>query len=177
MITENIILNAGKRDPDAFQRIYLEFKDFVWNIALKTTGNQTHAEDVTSEVFIRLFKNIRKFEFRSSFKTYLYRVTVNTTLNYLKKENRRKTKHLNEDFKELRDCPIKHEFDEKDLTDKLLSKLDINKRILIVLREIEGLSYDEIARTLNMNLGTVKTNIYRARDRLRKIYEEVKDEM
>ena len=61
MISDNIILRAKKKDIDAFEIIYNEFKDFVWNVVLKTTGSQTLAEDATAEVFIKVFNKIKKF--------------------------------------------------------------------------------------------------------------------
>lgn len=174
LVTEADILKAKGRDLEAFERIYHEFKDFVWNVTLKMAGSPTLAEDITSEVFIRLFKKIKKFQFKSSFKTWFYRLTVNTALNYLDKESRRRTKQLNEDSGYLNKVfNADDEFDNKIIMDILLNRLDDRQRMLIVLREVEGLSYNEITDVLDMNLGTVKTNIYRARDRLKEIYKEV----
>ncbi len=174
MITNDIIVSAAKRDSEAFRQIYMEFRDFVWNISITVTSNKTHAEDIASEVFLKLFKNIKKFKFKSSFRSWLYRITINTALNYIDKEKRRQTKHLNEDYKdkEHRMPDPENEIYEKTLTNRLLGKLDAKQRLLLVLREIEGLSYSDISQMLLMNIGTVKTNIYRARDKLREIYKE-----
>ncbi|MFH1415613.1 MAG: RNA polymerase sigma factor [Elusimicrobiota bacterium] len=182
MIPEEVILDAMKKKEYAIERIYEEFSGFVWNIALRTTGNVTLAEDASAEVFVRIFKNIRKFDFRSSFKTWLYRVAVNTTLNLIDREKRRKTLRLNEtyDTEFHGDQETEKDLDNKSIVEELLSGLEEKDRMMIILREVENLSYEEIAESLEMNIGTVKTNIYRARERLREIYNRTggrKDEM
>ncbi len=165
MISDNIILRAKKKDRDAFEVIYNEFKDFVWNVAVKITGNQTLAEDVAAEVFIKVFDKIKKFKFKSSFKTWIYRVTVNTTLNYIDKEKRRAVKQVNEDY-------LKEESNVAEYTVKeLLHHLEKKEKMIIILREVEGLTYGEIADAMNISLAAVKTKIYRIRNKLRKNYE------
>jgi len=172
VITDNTLLEARNRIPGAFREIYMEFSDFVWTVALKTSGNTVTAEDITSEVFIKLFKKIDKFHFQSSFKSWLYRVTVNTALNYIKKEKRHRVGKLVEDLTDSvnDDNNIEDSLSDRDLAQRLLNNLDVKHRIMIVLRDIEGLSYEEIADALKMNLGTVKTKIYRAREQLRAAY-------
>ncbi|MFC2061360.1 RNA polymerase sigma factor [Elusimicrobiota bacterium] len=174
MIQRDIIERAKEKDEEAMEEIYLEFKDFVWNIALKTAGSRTAAEDAAAETFIRVFKKIGKFNFKSSFKTWLYRVTVNTTLNCMDKERRRKTLHLNEEYRDIQAEGSAPQDDGRDneMVNKMLDKLEPKERIFVYLRDIQGTAYNEIADIMKMNIGTVKTNIYRAREKLRKIYKE-----
>lgn len=174
MISEGTILEAKKGNSEAFKRIYLEFKNTVWNVALKTTRNRTYAEDVTTEVFVKVFTRIRQFKFKSSFKTWLYRITVNTAFNYLKKEKTRETSPLTEEYGLNNDNPEADEtFARKDFIDKLLDRLGGKQRMIITLREIEGLSYEEIAGMLKMKPGTVRINVYRAREKLRAAFKEI----
>ncbi len=158
-------------DRVAFKTIYNEYKDFVWNLAIKYTGSENIAEDAVSEVFIRLFKKLETFNFRSSFTTWFYRLAVNTILNYSVKESRRKTLSIkNMQIQEKAADNKLRRLENKEIIDNLLNQLLPEERIIIILREIEGFSYKKISDSLDMKLGTVKTKIYRTRNKLRKIY-------
>jgi RNA polymerase sigma-70 factor (ECF subfamily) len=173
MITKEIINQAKNKDHEAFESIYAEYKDFVWNISLKISGNSSIAEDITSEVFIRLFKKINKFNFKSSFKTWLYRISVNTALNCMDKINRKKTKQLNPDYRDKIEVTDRENTrDESDIVNGLLHELNNEDRMLIVLRELEGQPYKDIAAIFKISLASVKTKIYRAREKLRNKYKE-----
>ncbi|MFW6134909.1 MAG: RNA polymerase sigma factor [Elusimicrobiota bacterium] len=178
MVSKEVIQKAKKGDTDAFREIYSEFKDFVWNIALKTAGNRTMAEDAASLIFIRVFKKMKKFKFKSSFKTWLYRVAVNTTINYIKKENNSETLQLNTDYKDdLYDAhKFQKELSNKDLVKTILNRLPANQRMLVTLREFQGMSYEEISKYMNISMSSVKVGIYRAREKMRKIYRELMKE-
>ncbi len=139
----------------------------VWNIALGITSDEASAEDAASEVFVKLFKKYNKFSGKSSLKTWIYRVAVNTVLNYVKKEKRRKTLNLKEN---LTYSSSTEKYENKDTVERILSELDEKNKTFIVLREMQGLSYKEISDILGMKIGTVKTNIYRAREKMKNIY-------
>ncbi|MGM0568522.1 MAG: RNA polymerase sigma factor [Elusimicrobiota bacterium] len=168
MILKSDIKKASRKDKRAMKKIYDEYSQFVWNVALKTCGNRSLASDAAQEVFIKIFKKIGKFRFKSSFKTWVYRISVNTTLNIIKKEKRREGLEIKGNF-------VYTESSSKNLEAKeevyeMLSLLKEEERMLIVLREIEGLSYKEISTAAGITLAAVKTKIYRSREKLKKIY-------
>jgi len=173
MVTEEIIRRAQKRDMEAASEIYKKYKNFVWNISLKMTADRETAEDVTAEVFIKIFTKLKSFRFQSSFKTWIYRITVNTALNFLKKEKRRQTQEVEENARHVKYVSPEKGIEAESTVERILSGLNEEERILVVLREIEGLSYNEISEITKMNLGTVKTKIFRVREKLRKIYKEM----
>ncbi|MDA3792942.1 MAG: sigma-70 family RNA polymerase sigma factor [Elusimicrobia bacterium] len=173
MINDKIIVAAADGDRQAFSKIYEEFNDMVWGLALKFTENTQVAEDGAAEIFVKLYKKIDKFDFRSSFKTWLYRFSVNTLLNFLEKEKRRYTARISDEMaEEGSPQAAQKKTDDKVLVRTLLSRIKPGEREIMILREIEGRSYKEIAEITGMKLGTVKTNIYRARESLRKVYKE-----
>jgi len=150
--------------------IYGEYSPLVWNLALRYTGNPTSAEDASTAVFIRLFKKLHKFRGDSAFRTWLYRLAVNTIINYGRREKRFRTGELFENLPGETDSA--EEIEAGDLIRRLLKQLPRRDEKLIIMREMEGYSYREIADTLNLKLSAVKTRIFRARVKLRELYEE-----
>ena len=124
---------------------------YVYNIAYRITGNKEDAQESTQEIFIKLYKSLKRFKFRSSFKVWLYRITVNTSINVYNKKIkyfRRRANYSDEIPGEDRNKTDNNE-------ERVLSMLDIlnpEQKTCIVLRNIEGLSYQEIADTLNINI-------------------------
>jgi len=87
-ITGNIIIRASEGDIDAFEMIYREYLDFVSNVAFRVVNTREDAEEVTQEVFLNIYRQLKYFRFESSLKTWIYRITVNTAINYSKKESK-----------------------------------------------------------------------------------------
>ena len=154
----------------------------VYNLALRLVGNATDAEDLAQDALIRALKALPGFRGESSLSTWVYRITVNTWKNRVRSEKRRglwKMVSLNlftgEDHDEepafKADEPALDaglETEEKgQLVQKALLELDEDDRAIVVLREIEGQSYQEIAQALEIPEGTVKSRLSRARDALR----------
>ncbi|MCK4532276.1 RNA polymerase sigma factor [bacterium] len=168
-ITKNIIIQASKGDIGAFEIIYKTSADFVYSIALSITKNIDTAEDITQEVFIKIYKNLKKFQFRSTFKTWIYRIAINTAINDYKKRSKEMGKR--DDFELALKTHCVNDITEeiigrKDKERQLLSFLDtLNKeqRTCIILREIERLSYKEISEVLKININTVRSRLKRAR--------------
>ncbi len=171
-MSREIILKAAQGDIPAFEEIYKATSSFVYNVALRITNNRNDADEVTQDVFVKAFKSLKDFGFRSSLKTWIYRITANTALNYCKKRSRSDQGKVEYD-------PIVHDasavtdarrdFEESDTehnVTELLGVLDPDQRACIVLREIEGLDYQSIADTLNININTVRSRLKRAREKL-----------
>src|SRR3990172_11636710 len=171
-ITKDILGLASEGDIDSFEKIYRAACGFVYNVVLRVTGNREDAEEITQDVFLKVYRNLKNFKFSSSFKTWLYRITVNTALNHHRKElKQQKYKTLNDyDCKtEITPCQskdIEDNEESKHQADKLLVQLSADQRTCVVLRNIEGLSYQEIADVLKINVNTVRTRLKRAREKL-----------
>lgn len=163
---------------EAFEIIYKTASDFVYRTALRITNNRDDAEDVTQEVFIKIYQNLKNFQFRSSFKTWAYRITVNAAINTCKgisKEMDRRdddTSLMDRDMDQYASSQIENPetlIDEEDNEKRiasLLETLNPDQRACIVLREIEGLNYQEISEVLKININTVRSRLKRARETL-----------
>jgi RNA polymerase sigma-70 factor (ECF subfamily) len=171
-ISPQIIEQAGAGDRAAFEQIYKAACGFVYTLAWRILENQADAEEVTQEVFIKIYHSLKKFEFRSSFKTWLYRVATNTAINVYRKKAKERSRRFDFDLatktQEAPDSPLKNlEKQEREkIIQSLLSNLPEKQRACILLRENEGLSYQEIAFTLKTNINTVRTWLKRGRQAL-----------
>jgi RNA polymerase sigma-70 factor (ECF subfamily) len=167
-----LILEASKGDMESFEEVYRASSGFVYNVALRITRNPNDAEEVTQDVFIKVYKNLSSFGFNSSFKTWVYRITVNTALNLCKKRSR-ELKHsveYNEDLLKSRPDNYCNQEKEKHL-DEILGSLNPDQRACMTLRNIQGLSYREIAEVLKVNINTVRSRLKRAREAALKTYK------
>ena len=171
-ISNELIIQAADGDMAAFEAIYKASSGFVYNIALKVTNNRDDADEVTQDVFVKIFNSLKEFGFRSSFKTWIYRIAANTAINHAKSESRRGRGKVEYD-------PATHDIQAPDTAKqepdteeakgevaRLLDKLDPDQRAVLVLREIEELDYRAIADTLNININTVRSRLKRAREKL-----------
>jgi RNA polymerase sigma-70 factor (ECF subfamily) len=171
-IAREIILKAREGDIASFEEIYRAVSGFVYNVALRVVGNAEDAAEAAQDAFVKVHRNLKNFEHRSSFKTWVYRITVNAALNY----RRSRVKHTRgrADY----DDALEHADPQENVRDKLdredremklrglLNSLDEDQRVCIILREIQGLDYKEIAETLRINLNTVRSRLKRAREKL-----------
>ena len=171
-IGRELVIKAKGGDMAAFEEIYRLTSGFVFNVALRIARRHADAEDVTQEVFVKMHKNLGQFGFQSSLRTWLYRITVNTAISRCRKntgEANAITKYKNhlatEPVSEPFANPI-HKNDNETIVATLLAKLDPEQRACIVLREMEGLAYSEIAEILNIPMNTVRSRLHRARETL-----------
>lgn len=171
-IGRELIVKAKNGDLTAFEEIYRLTSGFVFNVALRIVRCQADAEDVTQEVFVKMHKHLSQFGFQSSLKTWLYRITVNTAISHCRKntgeakiiakyKNHLATEPASEPFAN----PI-HKKDNETIVATLLARLDPDQRTCIVLREMEGLAYHEIAEIMNIPMNTVRSRLHRARETL-----------
>ncbi len=176
-VNADVVLAERHRygDTEAFEEVYARFADLVYNLALRMSGRPDVAEDLAQEIFIRVFRHLGRFSGRSTLKTWIYRVAVNHCRSRLGRR-RWLTKPLAEDDAEHgvqlvdeRRGPESRTLAEDTgrLVANGLRKLKPLFREAVVLRDLEGLSYEEIAGVLNIRIGTVRSRIARGRDRLR----------
>ncbi|MGI5985691.1 MAG: sigma-70 family RNA polymerase sigma factor [Clostridiales bacterium] len=173
-----LVLKVQNGDSASFEKLVLENQTKVYNLALRMLGNEEDAFDMSQEAFIKAYNSIGNFRGESRFSVWLYRLTTNVCLDFLRSEGRKSHGSLtymsdDDDEKEI-DIP-----DERFSPETIIQKKELRQavnrglmslpkdyRIILLLREIEGLTYDEIAKALSIEEGTVKSRIFRARKKL-----------
>ncbi len=165
-------------DANAFETLILEYEKNVYNIALRMTGNSEDAADMTQEAFIKAYNSLQSFRGDSKFSVWLYRIVSNVCLDFLRSKNRRPTVSLSVEDDDGEDAQLDVADESQSpelLLDRKLTRDSVRRgldslppdyRQILLLREIQGLSYDEIAQALSLEVGTVKSRIFRARKRL-----------
>ncbi len=163
-IAKDLIQLASHGDVEAFEEIYQTTSVFVYNTALGITGNTDDAREITQDVFISLFRNLKHFKFKSSLRSWIYRITINTALNFCKRNKKEYRSHTDTcvaqpQFSGQIDCRPEIAIE------SLLAELNPDQRACILLRH-QGLQYSEIAEVLNTNINTVRSRLKRAREAL-----------
>lgn len=181
-IAKDILIRASQGDMQAFEAVYKASSSFVYNVAYRVVNNREDAMEVSQEVFMIIYDKLKSFRFESSFKTWAYRITANSAINYAKKNSRTKTVPFEEAFGEgavLNEAEAHIDQEHQgQIVEKLLAELNPDQRACVVLRDIQGLSYEEIAQALNININTVRSRLKRSREKLLSIrrtmdYEKV----
>lgn len=171
-ITREIIVRAREGDIEAFEQIYRASAGFVYTLALRVSRNRQDAEEITQDVFLKIHRYLGSFAFRSSFKTWVYRIAVNTALNAEKRIRRELGRRA--DFDTViethgQESVVPESGSAEDTSRKLrayLGLLNPSQRAVLVMREIEGASYRQIAEALRTNINTVRSRLRRARQTL-----------
>ncbi len=181
-IDDRILQRARAGDRHAFDQIVAQYEKVAYNVAYRMTGHHEDAADIGQEAFIRVYQRLGEFRGDSSFETWLRRIVTNACLDELRKRKRQRLVSLDEpmavddgelgrQFADTGEGP--HEAAERNETQRLvqeaITRLDEDYRIVLVLRDIEDLSYEEIASSLRLPLGTVKSRLNRARAALKDI--------
>ena len=165
---------AANDDKQAFEQIYWRHHRYVFNICLRMTKNTAEAEDVTQQVFIQLFRKIRGFRGEAAFRTWLHRMTVNHVLMHFRQnKSRRDQITINGELLEGAILDEKKPRTERVMENILLSraiaKLPDGYRKTLILFDIYGYEHEEIAQMLGCAVGTSKSQLYKARQKLRKL--------
>ncbi len=173
MDEEKLIKQAQKGDWQGFEDIVKRYQGKVYNMALMLTKDSMQAEELSQQAFIKVWKKIRKFNFGSSFSTWLYRLVHNTYLDYLRSQTKRHQREVSLDLMydiKSTDTPEDNlQKDElKDLVRRALDKLPPKLRLVVIYYDLSGLSYSEIASIIKRPIGTVKSQLFRGRKLLRK---------
>jgi len=179
---ESSIVDRFKNgEKAAFEELVLKYQDKIYNLCRHMLGNTHDAEDAAQDTFIKAYQKLKDFKPEASVYTWLYRIAVNTCLDYKKRpffESFFKKADEGEDFidEPASDRPSPEKlYESKQIGYALhnsIRKLPSKLRTAIVLKEIEGLSYEEIADILEVSIGTVKSRISRARDELKKLLKK-----
>lgn len=180
---EQLLVERSKNgDISAFEMLVETYQKKVFNLAYRIIGNYDDANDLAQEAFIRIFRSISGFKGQSSFSTWIYRITTNVCLDEIRKRKNKLVQSLDEDIQTddgemqrqiMSDDPLPDEILEKQelraVINDSLEELKEEYRIIITLRDIQGMSYEEIAKALDCPTGTVKSRINRARQALKNV--------
>ena len=173
-----IVRKVLQGDVNAFEKLVTEYEKAVYAIAQRMTGNAEDAADMTQETFIKAYNSLSSFRGDSKFSVWLYRIANNVCLDFLRSRSRKPTVSLSteDDDGEETQLDIADESQSpelllesaltRDAVRRGLDSLPPDYRQILLLREIQGLSYEEIAAALGIESGTVKSRIFRARKRL-----------
>ncbi|PIV18136.1 MAG: hypothetical protein COS41_05480 [Elusimicrobia bacterium CG03_land_8_20_14_0_80_50_18] len=165
MEEKEFVERLKRGDENAYREFMALYKDAVYRIIYSFSGMASEIDDIAQDVFIAVFRKIHKFRLDSSLSTWLYRVTINKCKDYLRKR-RTATVELNDSIISPRpDIPERLLNEARGKA--LLATLSAKFRSVVILREIEGMSYDDIARTLKIPLGRVKIMLFRARKQMK----------
>ncbi len=189
-IDDSVLVRQSRAgDTLAMERLILKYQSRIYNVILKMCGNPDDAAELAQETFVKVIESIDKFKGRSSFYTWLFRIAVNLTLNHCQRSARTATRSLDAEETEpdgraqqlLRDllsdesavdpAVLAQSRELCELAKRSLLTLEEPQRAVVVLRDIEGMDYAQIADVLNIELGTVRSRLSRARSNLREILE------
>lgn len=187
--TRYLVERSQHNDLQAFEELVRIYQNKVYGLCFQLTGNYADSQDLAQEVFVRAYSSIKNFKHQSDFGTWLHRIAVNTWINMQRREKRRPVVYL--------DAPVKTEDGElprevaaadatppelaedrefRALVRRAMDQLSHEHKMVLVLREVEGYSYEEIAQILDCSIGTVRSRINRARkamkDRVTALYKE-----
>ena len=161
-----VLRKAQRGDERAFSIIVRAYQVPVFNYVLRLIGDRALAEDLTQEVFLRVFQGLPRFSLRSKFTTWLFQVTKNRVLDELRASERRPRALVALDDiapLEVLDAPVER-LEEIDTLWRAVEELNVDLKMALLLRDVVGLSYTEIADSLEITLATVKWRIYKARE-------------
>ena len=170
-------------DAQAFERLVALHERMVFSLSARLLGDPEEARDVSQEVFLQVFRSLRRFQGRSSLRTWIYRIAVNLCRNHRRFWQRRARARCRplDDLSQSEQVrlsepggespyEVAHRRERARRVQGALLKLSFDHRLVLLLREVEGLSCDEIAQTLDVASGTVKSRLARAREAFRLVY-------
>jgi len=178
---EKLLIKKSKDgDIEAFETLISNYDKKAYNIAYRMMGNEEDAKDMAQEAMLRVYRSIKEFKEQSSFSTWLYRIVTNVCLDELRKKKKQNSVSLDSTIEtddgemRLEVCSDREtpenayeRLEQRELIAEAIKQLSEEYRSVIILRDVQGFSYEEIAYMLNCSLGTIKSRINRARNTLR----------
>jgi len=171
MEDKELVERARQGDRDAFEALVRKYEAKVYHLAYGFVQDRAAADDLAQEIFLKVYLSLEKFHFRSGFGTWLYRLAVNHIKDHLRKTARKREVSLDDvaeaafpaadEVREREEKKIRDDRRKAVLT--VLETLPAKYRVIVTLRDVEGLPYETIAETLSISLGTVDSRLYRAR--------------
>ena len=173
---QKLVERVQKGDNGAFDLLVLKYQHKIVNLVMRYVRDPELAQDITQEAFIRAYRALPRFRGESAFYTWMYRIAVNTAKNYLAAQ-RRRPMELELDMRDPEQYELHAKLKETDtpegitlsnelleIVENAIGALPEDLQTAIILRELEGMSYEEIAQTMECPVGTVRSRIFRARD-------------
>jgi len=173
-----LVIQAAGGSRQAFDDLVQRYRQRVYNLVRALTGGHRDAEDLVQDIFVRAYRSIAGFRGESSFRSWLYRISVNVVHNH---RDSRGFKEMSravalEPDEAVEQYSVTHDVEgtlaRRQAIDRALATLPPDLRLLVVLRDVHGLKYEEIARIVKMRPGTVDSKLFRARQRLRPMLEQ-----
>lgn len=172
-----LIRQATKGDAYAFEQLMRRHESRMYAVAVRMCGNREDAQDCVQDAMLRVYRALDRFKGQSSFSTWVYRITMNTCLDELRRRKVRASTSLDTLLEsgwspsDETDTPERHALrsEQRTALAKAIAELPEDMRSAIVLRELQGLSYEEISDVLSVNVGTIKSRISRGREKLRQL--------
>ena len=178
MDEQEAISKSKNGDVDGFNWLVATYERLVYNVALRMMGNNQDAEDAAQDSFLSAYKSITRFN-GVSFKPWICRITANTCIDKIKHNKRRPTTPIENAPREFlstkpSDSPEEHASRKelKDYIDRTLSLLPPNLRLVVVLADVQGMTYEETSEIMGCSLGTVKSRLFRGRRKMRELLLE-----
>ena len=186
-----LVRQSWQGDSAAIERLILKYQNRIYNVILKICADPDDAAELTQDTFVKIIENIDNFQGRSSFYTWAFRIAVNLTLNYCRRNARigfssldaekirdnsqpgKVLKELLSNESSLDPAAVAQDKELCQIVLESLKKLDDAQRAVVVLRDIEGMNYNQIANVLDIELGTVRSRLSRGRKKLRQILEAI----
>ena len=180
MDERGLIEKAGRGDAYAFEQLMAAHESKMYAVALRMCGNREDAQDCLQEAMLRVYRALSGFKGQSSFSTWIYRITMNSCLDELRRRKSRTATSLDAMLEngfapsDEGDTPEQSSLrsEQRRALEKAIAGLPEDMRAAIVLRDVQGCSYDEIADALSANVGTIKSRISRGREKLRAVLLE-----
>ncbi|MCS7230706.1 MAG: RNA polymerase sigma factor [Elusimicrobiota bacterium] len=176
MEEKQLILLAQQGNIEAFEELIKKYKNDIFNLAFLKVLDINTAEDIAQETIIRIFQKIDTFDFKGSFSSWVYKITYNTILKLSQKLS---AENVSIEDKEIKDVDevkkIEENITHQQIISKLvkiISKLPEELQIVLILHDIQGKKYQEIAEILDINIGTVKSRLFNARKTLKQLCEK-----
>ena len=175
-LTGTAAFDAGESAMPSWGELVAEHADGVYRLAYRLSGNQHDAEDLTQETFMRVFRSLHKYQ-AGTFEGWLHRITTNLFLDMVRHRSKIRMEALPEDYERVpgTDMTPEQAYSVANLDPALQTALDSlapDFRVAVVLCDVVGMSYDEIAETLGVKMGTVRSRIHRGRSQLRAALEK-----
>lgn len=173
-----LVSRCQQGDENSMQELFSRYHEKVYRVAYGVVTNREDALDIVQEVFVNVFRSIKNFKGKSKFYTYIYRMAMNTAIDYSRKVKRFPTSSIDEKEGQASDGAEKRpdsillgkELDEK--LNAAMAKLPKDQRAAIIYRDLEGLSYQEMAEVMGCSIGTVMSRLHYARKRMRELLED-----
>ena len=172
-----LVQRAGRGDSAAFEQLMEAHESRMYAVALRMCGNREDAQDCLQEAMIRIYRAMGSFKGQSSFATWAYRITMNSCLDELRRRKNRQATSLDAlldvGFSPADEVNTPERYslaeEKKRALERAIAELPEDMKAAVVLRDVQGLSYEEIADALQANVGTIKSRISRGREKLRQI--------